>query len=158
MTEASEKPDNRQNPIRPIVGVGAVVFNGREVLLIRRGKPPKENEWSLPGGAQLLGETTYEAAVREIREETGLTIQPTCVLDVVDYIDKTPEGTIQFHYTLIDFLAVTTGGTLQAGTDAIDARFFPLEEALALPLWTETQRLIELGAAKMKQLDTEAPS
>jgi len=152
MTEASEKPDHRQNPTRPVVGVGAVVMNGDQVLLIKRGKPPKKNEWSLPGGAQLLGETTYDAVAREVQEETGLVIQPTCLLDVVDYIDHAPDGSLEFHYTLIDYLALTSDSNPVAGTDAVDARFFPLDEALALPLWTETRRLIQLAADKMRQL------
>ncbi|SDE49969.1 ADP-ribose pyrophosphatase YjhB, NUDIX family [Kordiimonas lacus] len=152
MTEASEKPDHRQNPTRPVVGVGAVVMNGNNVLLIKRGKPPKENEWSLPGGAQLLGETAFEAAAREVFEETGLTIQPTCLLDVVDYIDRAPDGSLEFHYTLIDYLALTTDRHPVAGTDAVDARFFPLEEALALPLWAETRRIIALAAEKLATL------
>ena len=51
---------SRTYPDRPIVGVGAVVFRGNEVLLIRRGKPPRMGDWSLPGGMQEIGETVFE--------------------------------------------------------------------------------------------------
>jgi 8-oxo-dGTP diphosphatase len=64
---------SREYPERPVVGVGAVVWRGDSVLLIRRGKPPRLGQWSLPGGAQQLGETLEEAIAREVREETGLT-------------------------------------------------------------------------------------
>jgi len=144
MTEA------RENPSRPIIGVGAVIFKGAEILLIQRGKPPKENEWSLPGGAQEIGETVLEALKREILEETGLTITPDTFLDVVDYIEPlSATGTsAKYHYTLLDYSADYAHGTLKANSDAKAAAFFSLEKALALPLWTETKRIIKLAAQK----------
>ena len=64
--------DTRDYPARPICGVGIVVFDQQKVLLIRRGKPPRQGEWSIPGGKQKLGETLQQAARREVKEETGL--------------------------------------------------------------------------------------
>ena len=64
--------DTRDYPDRPICGVGIVVFHLQKVLLIRRGKPPRQGEWSIPGGKQKLGETLQQAARREVEEETGL--------------------------------------------------------------------------------------
>jgi 8-oxo-dGTP diphosphatase len=143
--------DARENPARPIVGAGAVVMKDGEVLLIRRGKPPKLGSWSLPGGAQELGETIEDAVVREVLEETGLEVRVIAFLDVIDLIEKEAEG-IRYHYTLLDYLAEVTGGTLSPGTDAADARFFSLEEALALPLWSETHRIIKLAATRMAEI------
>lgn len=137
--------DARKNPTRPHVGVGAVIFKQAEILLIRRGKPPKQGQWSLPGGAQELGETVREAVVREVREETGLSIEVGALLDTIDFIEYS-EKKVAFHYTLIDFVADYEDGVLQAGSDAEDARFFSLDEALSLPLWTETKRVIEMAA------------
>jgi ADP-ribose pyrophosphatase YjhB (NUDIX family) len=143
-----QEPQNETlNPSRPIVGVGAVVFQGDKVLLIRRGKPPKENEWSLPGGKQELGERTLETMVREVREETGLSVKPGPLLGVVDFIEIS-ESLVEYHYTLIDYLAEAQDGNPVAGTDAKDARFFTLEDALNLDLWDETKRMILLGARK----------
>jgi len=143
-------PDARNNPSRPHVGVGAAIFKGDLILLIKRGKPPKKGEWSLPGGGQKLGETLREAIVREVKEETGLNIKVGVLLDVVDFIDQNHEQ-VAFHYTLIDFVAEYTSGTLEAMSDATDAQFFSLDEALSLPLWTETKRII-LMAAKNRSL------
>lgn len=152
MTEAREKPT------RPIVGVGAIVIRDNHVLLIRRGKPPKAGEWSLPGGRQKLGETTAEAAMREVKEETGLDVTLHGILDVVDFMEDDKKGGLRFHYTLVDYLATAPWGTPMAATDAIDARFFPLEEALKLPLWTETLRLIRMGADKITEFRKDPPS
>jgi ADP-ribose pyrophosphatase YjhB (NUDIX family) len=143
--------DARENPARPIVGAGAVVIKNGAVLLIRRGKAPKLGRWSLPGGAQELGETIEEAVVREVLEETGLDVRILAFLDVIDLIEKDAYG-IRYHYTLIDYLAEVTGGTLAPGTDAADARFFSLEEALSLPLWSETHRIIKLAATRMAEI------
>lgn len=140
MTEA------RKNPERPIIGVGAVVFKDSKVLLIRRGKPPKEKEWSLPGGAQELGESAPEAAIREVQEETGLEVKVTGFVDVVDFIEHDDKGGIAFHYTLLDFAAEYVSGTLRAGSDAEDAQFFRLQDIDLLPLWSETKRIIKLAA------------
>ena len=142
--------DTRENPTRPHVGVGAVIFKEGKLLLIKRGKPPKEGQWSLPGGAQELGETIREAVVREVKEETSLAVKVGALLDVVDFIEKS-ENNIAFHYTLVDFTADYVSGHLQAASDAVEARFFSLDEALALPLWTETKRIIEM-AAKIRGL------
>ena len=133
---------SRTFPDRPIVGVGAVVFKGEQVMLIRRGKAPRKGQWSLPGGGVELGETTSDAIRREIQEETGLDVELAGIIDSVDYIERTDTGAVSFHYVLIDYLAYWRAGALAAGSDADDARFFTVETALALPLWEETKRII----------------
>ena len=147
--------DHREHPDRPVVGVGAVVIKDEQILLIRRGKPPKAGEWSLPGGGVELGETTETAVLREVKEETGLGVTLGPLIDAVDFIDRTQQG-IRFHYILIDYLAYWTDGEPQAGTDAAEARFFSLEEAFALPLWSETKRIIKT-AVQMARQQKEVP-
>ena len=95
---------SREFPCRPLIGVGAVVINDDKVLMIKRGKPPSQGRWSLPGGAQKTGETVGEAACREVAEETGLKVQIQGLIDVVDSITRDGNGKIQYHYTLIDLL------------------------------------------------------
>lgn len=142
-------PETRKNPSRPIVGVGAVVFKGEKILLIKRGKEPKKNQWSLPGGAQNLGETVAEAVVREVIEETGLTVKIASFIDVIDYIEwGDRKGAPLFQYTLLDYSADYVEGTLRASSDAIDAQFFTLSDILALPLWSETKRVIKQAASE----------
>ncbi len=140
-------PETRKNPSRPIVGVGAVIFKDDKILLIKRGKEPKKNQWSLPGGAQNLGETAKEALAREVIEETGLRVKITSFIDVVDFIEwGDDKSTPLFQYTLLDYSADYVEGTLRASSDAIDAQFFTLSDILALPLWSETKRVIKQAA------------
>lgn len=135
----------REYPARPLVGIGAVVLRGDEVLLVRRGKPPSEGEWAIPGGAQRVGETAEEAARRELLEETGLEVGPMVLVGNVDSIHRDAEGQVQFHYTILDFAASWTGGTPRAGGDATDARFFAPGQLPPLNLWTEAHRIIGLA-------------
>ena len=72
---------SREYPDRPVVGVGAVVIHDGAVLLVKRAKPPREGQWSLPGGAQELGETLAEAAHREVAEEAGIEIEIVSTID-----------------------------------------------------------------------------
>lgn len=129
-------------PRRPVPAVGVVCLRGREVLLIRRGKPPREGEWSLPGGRVEWGETVEAAALRELREETGVQAELTGLLAVVDGLFPAADT----HYVLIDYVARWVSGEPRAGDDAIDARFTPLSEIDGLGLWSETVRIIRMAA------------
>lgn len=137
--------DDRRYPTRPMVGVGVVVWKGDDVLLIRRGKPPRRGEWSLPGGLQELGETVAEAAAREVREETGVEITLGPLVDVVDGIRRDEEDRVVTHYTLVDFVAEWRAGEPCAGDDAMDCRWVPADAIESLLRWPETVRVIRLS-------------
>jgi 8-oxo-dGTP diphosphatase len=127
----------------PVPTVGVVCLRGREVLLIRRGTPPRLNQWSLPGGRLEWGETLAVAALRELKEETGVDAELLGLLDVVDGVfPARPGGEITRHYVMIDYAARWTGGEPVAGDDAAEARFVTLDEAMALVEWDETRRVI----------------
>jgi ADP-ribose pyrophosphatase YjhB (NUDIX family) len=138
----------REYPEHPRVGVGAIVWRGNEVLMIRRANPPRAGQWSLPGGAQELGETIAEAAKREVFEETGLDIAVTDVVTVVDMIERDANGKIRFHYVLVDVNAEWVAGEPKAATDAQDACWISVEGLNTLGLWSETHRVIELAARR----------
>ena len=132
----------------PVPGVGVVCLRGDEVLLIQRGKPPREGEWSLPGGRLEWGETTAAAALRELKEETGVTARLIGLIEVVDGIfSRRADGEIWAHYVLIDYAAVWEAGEPVAGDDARAARFVSLSALDQVELWSETRRIIEAGAA-----------
>jgi 8-oxo-dGTP diphosphatase len=117
------KRSPREYPDRPIVGVGAVIVYTGRVLLIRRGAPPLQGEWSIPGGAVELGETLRAAAEREALEETGLAVEAGEMLEVLDRVVPSGDGRIQYHFVLIDFLCRVRGGELRAGGDALQAEW-----------------------------------
>jgi 8-oxo-dGTP diphosphatase len=109
--------------------VGAVVIDGSKVLLVRRGQEPLKGEWSLPGGALELGETLQQGVVREVLEETGLTVVPDGIVEILDRITQDDlSGQVRYHYVLVDFLCRVAGGTLRGGSDAEEARWVGQEE------------------------------
>jgi len=118
----------REYPECARVGIGAVVLDGDQVLLIQRGSGTAQGKWSIPGGLVELGETTREAVVRELAEECGLEIEVVDVCGVLDRVVKDDEGRVRYHWVLVDYLAVARGGTLCAGDDAADARWVPIAE------------------------------
>lgn len=113
----------REYPRAPIVGVGAVIVKGDQVLLIRRANEPSRGRWSIPGGTVELGETLAEAAIREVGEECQLQVDIGDVLSVFDLIQRDDSGRIRYHYVLIDLAARYVSGEPVAGTDALDARW-----------------------------------
>jgi len=129
----------------PVAAVGVICLRGDQVLLIRRGNPPRLGEWSLPGGRVEPGETLRDAALRELVEETGVEAELGPLVDVVDGIF--PES--GRHYVLIDFAARWQAGEPVAGDDAADARFWPLDEVEQQVAWAETVRVIRLAAARL---------
>ncbi len=137
---------SREYPGYPMVGVGVVVWRGDEVLLIKRGKPPRAGSWSLPGGRQKLGETTRDAGVREVMEETGVEVRIEGLVDVVDSITRDEHGRVRLHYTLVDFRARWVSGEPSAATDAADARWVHADDLAAYGLWHETLRVIRCSA------------
>nr|CAX84018.1 NUDIX hydrolase [uncultured bacterium] len=138
---------SRLYPERPIVGVGVAVCRGDSVLLVRRAKPPRLGEWSLPGGAQKVGETVFEAAAREIREETRLEIEVLGLVDVVDSIELDGKGLARYHYTLVDVYAAARSGDPVAGDDVSEVAWVPVRELGGRGLWSETRRVLEKGHA-----------
>jgi len=127
----------------PVPAVGVVCLRGGAVLLVRRGRPPRQGEWSLPGGRIEPGERAVDAALRELREETGVEAEITGLIDVVDGLF--PEA--GRHYVLIDYAARWLSGEPVAGDDAVEARFVALDAVEALVDWPETRRVIRMAAA-----------
>ena len=128
---------------RPVPGVGVVCLRGAQVLLIRRGKPPMQGAWSLPGGHVEWGETLAAAALRELVEETGVEAELLGLVDVVDGLFG-PDT----HYVLIDYAARWRSGEPRAEDDAVEAVFHPLARLGELELWAETVRVIALAAER----------
>ena len=141
---------SRAYPAHPMVGIGVVLLKprfrlGPAVLLVRRSKPPAAGTWSIPGGAQELGETAEAAARRELLEESGLTCGKLHLVANVDSIHHDDAGRVQYHYTILDFAAHWQGGDPTPGSDVTEAVFAPLDGLEPYALWAEAHRVIALA-------------
>lgn len=133
----------REYPAQPLVGLGAIVWKGGRVLMVQRGNPPRAGLWSLPGGAQHLGETVADGIRREIREEAGIEIELLGLVEVIDSVLTDPDGRIRYHYTIIDYAARWLSGEAVAGDDAAAVAWVDPADLSRLELWDETLRVIE---------------
>jgi ADP-ribose pyrophosphatase YjhB (NUDIX family) len=139
----------REFPEVPLVGVGAVIIEDDRVVLVKRLHPPLQDKWSIPGGVLEVGERVREAAMREAREETGLTVEPGELLGVYDRVLRDAEQRVQYHYVLIDFLCRRVAGDIAAASDAGEVRWFTREELPGLKLAEDTVDVIGMGFAKL---------
>lgn len=140
----------REYPLAPLVGVGAVVVDEGRVLLVQRGTEPMKGHWTLPGGLLELGESLTDGVIREVREETGLLVQPLELVELLDRIYREGEG-VRYHYVIADYLCLVTGGRLKASSDAAAVRWVERSEwngENALKLDPITVRVIEMGWQK----------
>ncbi len=147
------RSDTRQYPLRPIVGVGAVIVDAGKVVLVRRRYEPLAGQWSLPGGTLELGETLEAGAAREMREETGLHVEVGPVIEVFDRIMLDEERRVRYHFVLVDYLCRPVGGELQAGSD-VDAAVLVAPASLGAYDLTAKARAV---IARALELDREVP-
>jgi mutator protein MutT len=137
----------REYPDRPVVGVGGVVIRDGRALLIRRGSPPLEGQWSIPGGTLELGETIAEGVRRELREETGLEVHVLDLIEVFDRIFPDGEGRPQYHFVIIDYLCESAVGTPRAGSDVTDVAWAGEEELARFDLTAAATRVLKKAFA-----------
>jgi 8-oxo-dGTP diphosphatase len=129
----------REFPDHPLVGVGGVVIHRHRVRLIRRGCEPLKGQWSLPGGMLELGEQLEDGVRRELKEETGLEVEPLALLAVFDRIMRGgPDGQrVRYHYVIVDYVCRRKRGRLVPASDVLDARWVRPED---LPLYQLTDK------------------
>jgi ADP-ribose pyrophosphatase YjhB (NUDIX family) len=116
---------SRQYPPHPLLGVGAIIFEGDTVLLVERAGEPLKGWWSIPGGLLETGEKLEDALRREVSEETGLTVEVVSRFDIFERIMRDAGGRPEYHYVLVDYICRTAGGTLRPGDDVSRAEWVP---------------------------------
>jgi len=147
----------REFPRTPLVGVGAVVVHQGRVLLVRRGREPLKGHWTVPGGVLEVGESLAEGVAREVKEETGLDVEPIELVELLDRIHR-EEGRVRYHYVIADYLCRVMGGELAAASDAGEVRWVEHAEwnsQSALQLDAITVRVIEKGWRRARELNAE---
>jgi len=142
---------DRRYPSRPLIGVGALIFNRGRILMAQRGKEPLKGWWSLPGGAVEAGETLDTAVRREVLEETGLIVKPLRVHEIFERIIRDAAGTPEYHYVLMDYICRVTGGSPQAGDDVARVEWMRLEDLAGLQITVGTLEVIERAFRKRRQ-------
>ena len=141
--------DGRSYPERPFLAVSAAIVRAGQVLLVRRARPPAAGLFSLPGGVVELGETLEEAVVREVREETGLTIEPVGLAGFRETIVRDGDARIERHFVILTFAARWRGGEVKLNEEFSEARWLEPAEIAGLPT---TPGLGEIVANALKRL------
>jgi len=130
----------REFPDHPLVGVGGVVIHRNRALLVRRGGEPLKGEWSIPGGLVELGEALTDSVRRELKEETGLDVEPVAILETFDRIFR--EGRkVRYHFVIVDYVCRLKGGKLQPASDVLEARWVRRED---LPQYHLTDKALSV--------------
>lgn len=133
----------REYPERPIVGVGGVVISQGRALLVRRGAPPLQGEWSIPGGMLETGETILEGVRRELAEETGVQVRVNGLIEVFERISLDEAGKHKYHYVVLDYYCDAIGGEPRAGSDAAAVTWVSEKDLDAYALSTAARRVIQ---------------
>jgi len=146
----------REYPMRPIVGVGAVILQDGKLLLVKRKAEPGRGRWSIPGGSVHLGEKVRDATIREAKEESGLDIEivDDRPLDVFDSIITDEKDRTKYHFTLLEFLAKPKGGTLMAAEDAAEAIWVSLDEVKKNDLTNSFRTFFEKHENELRRLSS----
>jgi 8-oxo-dGTP diphosphatase len=121
LTNASA--DSRSYPTRPYLAVSAAIFRAERVLIVRRGVPPMQGIYTLPGGGVELGETLEQAVMREVREETGLAIEPLSLAGYRQVIARDSEGKIERHFVILPFAARYLAGEISLNAELAEAKW-----------------------------------
>lgn len=130
-------------PRRPILGVGAIILDGDDVLLIQRGAEPLAGYWSIPGGKVEFGETLEEALRREMREELGVEVRIEALAELFERQIRNEGGEVEHHYVLADYWCSVSSREYRAGDDAADARWVGRGELDSLRITSGTPLVIE---------------
>ena len=135
--------DDRRYPDRPFLGIGALIFDGDSILLAERGHEPLKGWWSLPGGILETGETLLNGIRREVREETGLEVEPEAIFEIFERIMPDAEGRTEYHYVLIDYTCRVVSGALEAGSDVSHAVWVREEDLVAYQITEGTLAVVQ---------------
>jgi ADP-ribose pyrophosphatase YjhB (NUDIX family) len=139
----------RTYPSRPYLAVSAAIFRDGRVLIVRRAQPPANGLYTLPGGGVELGETLERAVIREVREETGLVIEPVALAGYRQMIARDADGRVERHFVILPFAARWSAGEVSLNEELAEAHWLKLPEISA---FATTEGLAEIIAAASQLL------
>ena len=135
-----------------MVGVGALILQDGELLLIRRRTQPGQGKWGVPGGLVELGENVQDAMMRETKEEVGLDVEAVKLMDVFDSVTLDEQGRIQYHFVVVNFLAHIVGGNLRTASDILEARWVSVGEVEKFNLTKSLRAIFEKHRDRIREL------
>jgi 8-oxo-dGTP diphosphatase len=147
---AAKETESREYPQRPIVAVGGVVVHESRVLLIRRGQPPLEGRWSIPGGILEIGETIAEGIERELMEETGVRVRVLELIEIYEKVTRDLDDQPQYHFVILDYACEFVEGTAEAGGDVTEVKWASEQELDGLALTGAAKRVIRKALSMMR--------
>jgi 8-oxo-dGTP diphosphatase len=147
----------REYPERPLVGVGGVVIADGRALLIRRGGPPLQGEWSIPGGLLDLGETLEQGVRRELAEETGLEVRVLDLIEVFERVFPDDDGRTKYHFVILDYLCEAVSGEARAASDVTDVAWAREDELASYSLTPTATRVIKRAFEMWRALGSKTP-
>ncbi|HVP16566.1 MAG TPA: NUDIX hydrolase [candidate division Zixibacteria bacterium] len=147
----------RLYPKQPLVGIGAVMVCSNKILLEKRKNEPGKGKWSIPGGIVELGEKAEQTAIREVREETNLTVEKPELIDVVDNVELDENGKVKYHFVIIDYFVRLKGGRLKASSDAAELKWVNLDNVENYVLTRTFREFFIRNREKLEKFDSCKP-
>jgi ADP-ribose pyrophosphatase YjhB (NUDIX family) len=147
----------RLYPKQPLVGVGVVLVCSGKILLEKRKNEPGKGKWSIPGGLVELGEEAERTAIREVWEETGLTVGKPELIDVLDNVELDEDGRVKYHFVMIDYFLRLKGGTLKASSDAAELRWVNLDDVESYVLTGAFREFFVRNYERLKRFESCKP-
>lgn len=147
--------DDRSYPTRPYLAVSAAIIRDDKVLIVRRSRPPAHGLFTLPGGGVEAGETLHQAIMREVREETGLTIEPVALAGYREVIVRDDAGRIERHFVILAFAARWIAGEPSLNEELAEAMWLRPSDLTGLPT---TEGLVDIIGAAFACLEPDEPS
>jgi mutator protein MutT len=144
----------RLYPSQPVVGVGAIIVCNGKILLEKRKSEPGRGKWSIPGGLVELGESTEQAVIREVKEETGLDVENPELIDVVNNIILDANGKIEYHFVIVDYFVKLRGGELKAADDAEELKWVALDDVEKYNITSTLRAFLQRNMEKLKKLNS----
>jgi len=139
--------DERTYPQRPYLAVSAAILRGGRVLIVRRARNPARDLYTFPGGAVESGESLATAAIREVHEETSISIEPIALAGHREVIAHDAHGMVERHFVILCFAARWLKGEPILNAELSDARWVDPAE---LSAYQTTEGLAEIAAAAAK--------
>jgi 8-oxo-dGTP diphosphatase len=153
LTLMSDRDGARTYPTRPYLAVSAAIFRDGQVLIVRRARPPAHGLYTLPGGGVELGETLQEAVIREVREETALTVEPVDLVGFRQAVGRDGNGQVERHFVILPFAARYISGDIALNEELAEAHWLAPGELGNLKTTDGLAQIVAAAAERLGAID-----